>query len=137
MPPFLTVFKFLLRWFTLFSFSVLLVLSLEQQWLHEPTCNVEILHRAQMGQDVYIYGIRTYHIYIYIYYGNAVHCGASVRELYDALVFHSTTYYHLHTSHITSFPGLPHLQLHVVCKTTGRGCLRKRLCRISNVCRCL
>ena len=48
----------------LFSLSVLLVLSLEQQWLHEPTCNVEILHRAQMGQDVYIYGIRTYHIYI-------------------------------------------------------------------------
>ena len=46
---------------------VLLVLSLEQQWLHEPTCNVEILHRAQMGQDVHIYGIRTYHIYIYIY----------------------------------------------------------------------
>ena len=38
--------------------------SLEQQWLHEPTCNVEILHRAQMGQDVYIYGIRTYYIYI-------------------------------------------------------------------------
>ena len=28
---------------------------------------MEILHRAQMGQDVYIYGIRTYHIYIYIY----------------------------------------------------------------------
>ena len=24
---------------------------------------MEILHRAQMGQDVYIYGIRTYHIY--------------------------------------------------------------------------
>ena len=31
------------------------------------TGNVEILHHAQMGQDVYIYGIRTYHIYIYIY----------------------------------------------------------------------
>ena len=41
----------LLRWFPLFSLSVLLVLYLEQQWLHEPTCNV---HRAQMGQDVYI-----------------------------------------------------------------------------------
>ena len=28
-----------------------------------------VLHRAQMGQDVhvYIYGIRTYHIYIYKY----------------------------------------------------------------------
>ena len=26
--------------------------------------NVEILHRAQMGQDVYIYGIRTYQTYI-------------------------------------------------------------------------
>ena len=63
--PFLTVFKFLLRWFPLFSLSVLLVLSLEQQWLHESTCNVEILHRAQMGQDVYIYGIRTYHIMAY------------------------------------------------------------------------
>ena len=38
------------------------------------TGNVEILHRAQMGQDVYIYGIRTYqtyiHIYIYIYIDN-------------------------------------------------------------------
>ena len=43
--------------------AFLLVLSLEQQWLHEPTCNVEILHRAQMGLDVHIYGIRTYHIY--------------------------------------------------------------------------
>ena len=32
--------------------TVLLVLSREQ--LHEPTCNVEILHRAKMGQDVYI-----------------------------------------------------------------------------------
>ena len=53
-------------WFPLFSLSVLLVLSLEQQWLDEPTCNVEILHRAQMEQDVYIYGIRTYHIYINI-----------------------------------------------------------------------
>ena len=29
--------------------------------------NVEILHRAQMGQDVYIYGIRTYQTYIYTY----------------------------------------------------------------------
>ena len=31
------------------------------------TGNVEIFHRAQMGQDVYIYGIRTYQTYIYIY----------------------------------------------------------------------
>ena len=31
------------------------------------TGNVEILHRAQMGQDVYLYGIRTYQTYIYIY----------------------------------------------------------------------
>ena len=33
------------------------------------TGNVEILHRAQMGQDVYIYTeyARTKHIYIYIY----------------------------------------------------------------------
>ena len=46
----------------MFSLSVLLVLSLEQQcqWL-QLTGNVEILHRAQMGQDVYI------HIYIYVY----------------------------------------------------------------------
>ena len=28
---------------------------------------MEILHRAQMGQDVYIYGIRTHQTYIYIY----------------------------------------------------------------------
>ena len=40
---------------------------------HESTCNEEILHRAQMGQDVYIRNthvpnIHTYiHIYIYIY----------------------------------------------------------------------
>ena len=38
--PFPHRFKFLLRWFPLFSLSVLLVLSLEQQWLHELTCNV-------------------------------------------------------------------------------------------------
>ena len=31
------------------------------------TGNVEILHRAQMGQDVYIYGIRTYQTYMYIH----------------------------------------------------------------------
>ena len=31
------------------------------------TGNVEILHRAQMGQDVYIYGIRMYQTYIHIY----------------------------------------------------------------------
>ena len=30
------------------------------------TGNVEILHHAQMGQDVYIYGIRTYQTYIHI-----------------------------------------------------------------------
>ena len=65
-PSFLTVFKSLLRWFQLFSLSVLLVMSLEQKWLHEPTCNIEILHPTQMGQDVYIYGIRTYQTYIYI-----------------------------------------------------------------------
>ena len=40
------------------------VLSLEQQWL---TCNVEILHRAQIGQDVYTEYARTIYIYIYIY----------------------------------------------------------------------
>ena len=40
--------------------------SLEQQWLHEPTCNVEILHRAQIGQDVYTEYVRTIYIYIYI-----------------------------------------------------------------------
>ena len=27
----------------------------------------------------------------------AVHCGASVRELYGALVFHNTIFSHLHT----------------------------------------
>ena len=49
---------------------LVLVLSLEQQW---STYNVEILHRAQMGQDVYIRNthvpnIPTYiYIYIYIY----------------------------------------------------------------------
>ena len=31
------------------------------------TGNVVILHRAQMGQDVYICGIRTYQTYIYIH----------------------------------------------------------------------
>ena len=63
--PFLTIFNSLLHWFPLFSLSVLLVLSHEQQWLHEPTCNVEILHHTQMGLDVY--GIRTHYINIYIY----------------------------------------------------------------------
>ena len=40
-----------------------------------------------------------------------------MRELYDLfIVFHSTTFSHLHTSHITiiSFPGIPHLQLQPV-----------------------
>ena len=44
-----------------------------------------------------------------------MHCGVSVRELYGVLAFHSTTFSHLHTSHITvSFIGLPHLQLYPV-----------------------
>ena len=63
MPPFLTVFKSLLRWFPLFSLSVLLVLSLETKWLHEPVCNVEILHRTQIEQNVYKECTRTLHIY--------------------------------------------------------------------------
>ena len=57
----------MLHWFPLFSLSVLPVWSLEQKWLHEPTCNVKILHRTQMGQDVYIYGVRTYQTYICTY----------------------------------------------------------------------
>ena len=48
---------------------------------------MEILHRAQMGQDVHIYGIRTYHIYIYIYkLENAAHCGASLSERLKSVV---------------------------------------------------
>ena len=38
--------------------------------MHEPMCNVKILHHSQIGQDVYIYGICVYHTYninIYIY----------------------------------------------------------------------
>ena len=51
------------------------------------------------------------------------------------IVFHSTTFSHLHTSHITivSFPGLLHLPS-VACKTTGEECLGKRLYMISSVC---
>ena len=49
-----------------------------------------------------------------------MHCGASVWELYGALVFHSTTYSHLHTSHITSFPCRSSPPPTVACKTTGR-----------------
>ena len=54
--------SYLLRCFPLFSLSVLLVFSLGQQY--EPTCNVEIFHRAQMGQDVYIYTEYARTIYI-------------------------------------------------------------------------
>ena len=86
-----------------------------------------------MGQDVYIYGIHTYHIYKYINrqifvlltsVGLAVlapnilgECSALWGEREGVvrciIVFHSTTFSHLHTSHITiaSFLGLPHLQL--------------------------
>ena len=53
--------------YPLFSLSVLLVLSVEQQWLHEPICTVEILHQAQIEQDVYTEYARTIYIYIYIY----------------------------------------------------------------------
>ena len=58
--------SYLLCCFPLFSLSVLLVFSLGQQWLHEPTCNVEIIYRAQMGQDVYTEYARTIYINIYI-----------------------------------------------------------------------
>ena len=37
-----------------FSLSFLLVLFLEEGWLHEPMCNGEILHCAQLGQNVYM-----------------------------------------------------------------------------------
>ena len=43
--------------------AVLLVLSREQ--LHEPTCNVEILYRAKMGQDVYIRNTHIPNTYTY------------------------------------------------------------------------
>ena len=69
----------------LFSLSVLLVLSLEQQWLHEPTCNVEILHHTQMGQDVHVYGIRTYQTYIYIYMYIHIHRQFSVFKVWGSL----------------------------------------------------
>ena len=36
-----------------------------------------------------------------LYQGNAVHCGASVNELHDALEFHSTTFSYLHTVSLT------------------------------------
>ena len=70
MPPFPHRFQVPVTLVPTFSLSFLLVLSLvslEQQCLYEPACNVEILHHAQMGQDVYIYGIRTYQTYIYTY----------------------------------------------------------------------
>ena len=122
-------------WFQLFSLSVLLVLSLERQWLHEPTWG-----------RMYIYGI-TYVPYIHTYIhienppanslvwarcarpnnrglvrsenGARILGGCSAlwgeREgvVWCIIVFHSTPFTHLHTSYITiaSFPGLPHLRL--------------------------
>ena len=65
------------------------------------TGNVEILHRAQMGQDVYIYGIRTYQTYIHIYIDNFPfspqlgECSALWGEregvVWCIIVFHSTS----------------------------------------------
>ena len=54
-------FMSLLRWFPLFRLSSLVYWAISG--LHEPMCNVEILHRAQIGQNVY--RIHTYHIFIY------------------------------------------------------------------------
>ena len=48
-------------------------------------------------------------------YTRGMQCIVGEREgvVWCIIVFHSTTFSHLHTSHITivSFPGLPHLQL--------------------------
>ena len=65
-----------------------------------------------------------------------MHCGASVRELHGALAFHSTTFSHLQTSHITivSFPGLPHLQYLPMELEAGNAWGRGY--RVSNVCQC-
>ena len=67
-----------------------------------------------------------------------MHCGASVGELYGSLVFHihylfPLTYISCNSSPIPRSSPPPT----VVCKTTGREHLGKRLCRISNVCWCL
>ena len=58
-----------------------------------------------------------------------MHCGASVMELYGALVFHSTTFSHLQALHITavSFPGLPPFSINFAYGTVGEKCLGKRL----------
>ena len=78
MPPFLASFKSLLWWFPWFSLSVLLVLSFEQGWLHEPMCNVEILHLAQIGQNPYMEYARTIYINKYILYRQ---CGTRCAHL--------------------------------------------------------
>ena len=36
-----------------------------------------------------------------------MHCGASVRELYGALAFHSITFSHLQAPHINLIPSFP------------------------------
>ena len=66
-----------------------------------------------------------------------MHCGASVRELHGALVFRSTTFFHLQTSHITivPFPDLPHLQyLPMNWREEMPG--EEARARVSNVCQC-
>ena len=46
---------------TVQPFFLAIVLSLEEEWRHEPRRNVEILHRAQIGQNVYTEYVHTKH----------------------------------------------------------------------------
>ena len=67
-----------------------------------------------------------------------MHCGASVRELYDALAFHTHYLFPLaYISHNNSLIPWSFPPLTVACKTTGGKHLGKRLRRISKVCQCL
>ena len=63
-----------------------------------------------------------------------MHCGASVRELYGTLAFHSTTFSHLQAPHITvSFPVLPTFN---ICLRNWRREMPGEEARVSNVCLC-
>ena len=64
-----------------------------------------------------------------------MHCGVSVRELYGALAFHSTTFSHLQAPHITtfSFPGLPTFN---ICLWNWRQEMPREEATLSNVCQC-
>ena len=95
---------------------------------------MEILHRAQMGHDVHIYGIHTYHIYIYInkyiiiYIYILGECSALWGEREGVVGCISVSGQYISHSHNNSLiPSSSHLQYLFAYGTGGGNGLGKRL----------